>query len=78
MGDAGGARGPGWDPAQGERRTNRALRELLDELIALTRHLSRRSPEMSQLELDYAQQRLEWLADEIWTAAVAGRDAGAE
>ena len=55
----------------GERRTNRALRELLDELIALARHLSRRSADMSQLELDYAQQRLEWLADEIWTAAVS-------
>jgi hypothetical protein len=63
-----------WDPARGERRTNRTLRELLDELISLARHLSRRSADMSQVELDYAQQRLEWLADEIWTAAVAGRD----
>lgn len=62
----------------GERRTNRALRELLDELIALARHLSRRSADMSQLELDYAQQRLEWLADEIWTAAVSGRDNSVE
>lgn len=63
---------------QGERRTNRALRELLDEMIALARHLSRHSVDMSQLELDYAQQRLEWLADEIWTAAVAGRVSGDE
>jgi hypothetical protein len=65
-------------PPGGERRTNRALRELLDELIALARHLSRRSGDMSQLELDYAQQRLEWLADEIWTAAVGGNDSSVQ
>ncbi len=59
----------GPDP-QGERRTNRTLRELLDELIGLVRHLARHSSHMSQVELDYAQQRMEWLADEIWSAAV--------
>jgi hypothetical protein len=29
---------------------------------------------MSQEELDYAQQRLEWLADEVWQLAVRGGD----
>ena len=62
---------PGGPPPQGERRTNRALRELLDELIALVRHLARHSANMSQVEMDYAQQRMEWLADEIWAAAAA-------
>ena len=60
--------GPG---PHGERRTNRTLRELLDELIGLVRHLARHSSHMSQVELDYTQQRMEWLADEIWTAAVS-------
>jgi hypothetical protein len=31
---------------------------------------------MSQAELDYAQQRLEWLADEVWRLAVKGEDGG--
>ena len=49
-----------------ERRRNRPLREVLDELISHTRDIARRAKAMSPAELDYAQQRLEWLADEVW------------
>jgi len=52
-----------------ERRSNRPLREVLDELITHTRDISRRAREMKPEELDYAQQRLEWLADEVWRVA---------
>ena len=58
-----------------ERRQNRPLREVLDDLIAHARDTARRSKEMTPAELDYAQQRLEWLADEVWRLA-AGGDAG--
>jgi hypothetical protein len=57
---------PGGGP---ERRTNRPLREVLDELLAHTRDIARRAKRMSPAELDYAQQRLEWLADEVWRVA---------
>jgi hypothetical protein len=53
-------------PDQPERRANRPLREVLDELLDHTRMLSRRAAEMSSAEREYAQQRLEWLTDEIW------------
>jgi len=49
-----------------ERRRNRPLREVLDELLAHTREIARRAKTMTAAELDYAQQRLEWLADEVW------------
>ena len=49
-----------------ERRRNRPLREVLDELISHTRDIARRAKTMTPAELDYAQQRLEWLADEVW------------
>lgn len=49
-----------------ERRQNLALRELLDEMIQLSRHLARRAATLPEPELTYARQRLEWLADEIW------------
>jgi hypothetical protein len=29
---------------------------------------------MSKEDLEYAEQRLEWLAEEIWRAALEGRD----
>src|SRR5256885_16976150 len=47
-----------------ERRQNRPLREVLDELIGHAREIARRAKDMTPAELDYAQQRLEWLADE--------------
>jgi hypothetical protein len=49
-----------------ERRRNQPLREVLDELIEHTRTIARRVKEMTPEEMDYAQQRLEWLADEVW------------
>jgi hypothetical protein len=52
-----------------ERRTNRPLREVLDEFLAHARELARRAKDMAPPELDYAQQRLEWLADEVWRVA---------
>ena len=57
--------GPG-GPGGPERRVNRPLREVLDELLSHTREIARRAKTMSPAELDYAQQRLEWLADEVW------------
>jgi hypothetical protein len=52
-----------------ERRKNRPLREVLDELLNHAREIARRAKLMSPAELDYAQQRLEWLADEVWRVA---------
>ncbi len=56
-------------PLQGERRRNRPLREVLDELLSHTRDIARRAKTMTPAEVDYAQQRLEWLADEVWRVA---------
>jgi hypothetical protein len=49
-----------------ERRQNVALRELLDEMIQISRHLANRAATLPESELTYARKRLEWLADEIW------------
>lgn len=51
-----------------ERRTNRELRELLDELIEHVRYVARNVETMSRQDLEYAEERLEWLADEVWRA----------
>jgi len=59
---------PASSPAR-ERRQNRPLREVLDELLEHTREIARRAKTMTPAELDYAQQRLEWLADEVWRVA---------
>src|SRR5437899_515466 len=58
---------------QVERRHNRPLREVLDELLQHTRDIARRAKEMTPQELEYSQQRLEWLADEVWRGAL-GRE----
>ena len=63
---SGSPRPPGGGPGGPERRVNRPLREVLDELLSHTREIARRAKTMSPAELDYAQQRLEWLADEVW------------
>lgn len=52
-----------------ERRRNRPLREVLDDLLSHAREIARRAKTMTPAELDYAQQRLEWLADEVWRVA---------
>ena len=55
--------------AREERRHNQPLREALDELLLHSREVARRAKAMTAAELDYAQQRLEWLADEVWRLA---------
>lgn len=52
-----------------DRRVNRQLREVLDELVEHVRYVARNVRSMSQQELEYAEERLEWLADEVWRAA---------
>ena len=58
-----------------ERRSNRPLREVLDDLLEHTRTIVRGAKQMTPEELDYAQQRLEWLADEVWRTAT-GQEQG--
>jgi hypothetical protein len=55
-----------------ERRRNRPLREVLDDLLAHARDIARRAKAMTPAEFDYAEQRLEWLADEVWRVATGG------
>ena len=59
-----------------ERRSNPDLRESLDELVAHVRQVVKNVKTMSQQDLEYAQERLEWLAEEVWRAALVGRDRG--
>lgn len=62
-------------PTGGERRTQRMLREALDELVQHVRVVRRTLPSMAPHEIEYAQERLEWLADEVWRLAI-DEDAG--
>ena len=65
--------GPPEDRTTGsERRSNYELRERLDEIVALARKLSQDGAAMSREELDSVRARIEWLSEEIWTAAVYG------
>ena len=59
---------------QDERRSNLALRELLDELIQHVRNVAANARVMPQADLEYAQDRLEWLADEIWQKVIEHRN----
>jgi len=52
-----------------ERRANPTLREVLDDLLSHCREVARRAKEMTPEEREYAQERLEWLADEVWRIA---------
>lgn len=65
-----GARGR--RPGAVDRRSQHALREALDELVQHVRVIARTLPTMAPHEIDYAQQRLEWLADEVWRIAAGG------
>ncbi len=58
------------EPAPAERRRNLALREALDDLVDHVRWISRHVGSLSPDEIEYAQQRLEWMADEVWRLAV--------
>ncbi len=62
-------------PKQDERRRDVGLRELLDELIEHGRNVAAHAREMPQADLEYAQDRLEWLADEIWQKVIEHRNA---
>jgi len=55
-----------------ERRANHALREVLDELIDHVRKISRSRDDLPQDQIEYAQERLEWLADEVWRLTMEG------
>jgi len=57
-----------------ERRANRGLREVLDELVEHVRYVARNVGSLSRQDLEYAEERLEWLADEVWRAASGPRD----
>jgi hypothetical protein len=46
------------------------LREALDELMQHVRVVSRTLPGMAPHEVTHAQERLEWLADEVWRLAL--------
>ena len=52
-----------------DRRRNHELREVLDDLIDHIREFVRKRDELSPSEIEYAQQKLEWLADEAWRLA---------
>jgi len=62
---------------KGERRSNRELREVLDELVEHVRYVARNVETLSKQDLEYAEERLEWLADEVWRAATGGKERGA-
>ena len=56
-----------------ERRVNRELRDVLDELVEHVRYVARNVPTMSKQDLEYAEDRLDWLAEEVWRAATANK-----
>jgi hypothetical protein len=64
------------DASPADRRSNPVLRELLDEMLVHVRDLANRARELTPGELEYAQERLEWLADEIWESVLRLRDRG--
>ena len=57
-------------PRDPERRRQTELREVLDELLDHVRELANRARDMESSELEFAQERLEWLADEIWRTVI--------
>jgi uncharacterized protein (UPF0305 family) len=57
-----------------ERRQKRVLREVIDELIDHVREVSRNAKDKGPSDLEYAHERLQWLADEIWRLALEGDD----
>ena len=58
--------------SRSERRSNRGLREVLDELVEHVRYVARNVRTMSPQDLEYAEERLEWLAEEVWRVALEG------
>jgi predicted nuclease with TOPRIM domain len=64
----------GGPPRDSERRRQTELREVLDELLDHVRELANRARDMESSELEFAQERLEWLADEIWRTVTGPGD----
>jgi hypothetical protein len=58
------------DSPETERRSNLALRDILNDLIEHVREIAGSRDKMPPAEIEYAQRRLEWLADEAWRLAV--------
>lgn len=56
-------------PPPPERRHNYTLREILEEFVAHARDVAGRAATMTPEEREQAEQRLEWLADEVWRLA---------
>ena len=54
-----------------ERRRNASLRETLDDLLDHVRDIAHHAGAMSAGDLEQAEERLEWLADEVWRAATS-------
>ena len=42
---------------------------MLDELVEHVRYVARNVQTLSKQDMEYAEERLEWLADEVWRAA---------
>jgi hypothetical protein len=61
--------------AGSDRRANLSLREALDELVQHVRVVARTLDTMAPQERAYAQERLEWLADELWRITLEQTDA---
>jgi predicted small metal-binding protein len=59
-----------------ERRANRELREVLDELVEHVRHVARNIRTMPRHDIEEAEERLVWLADEVWRSATEVRETG--
>ncbi len=62
----------GLPPNLPERRRNYTLREMLEEFVAHARDAAARVATMTPQEREQAEQRLEWLADEVWRIASSG------
>lgn len=56
-------------PPPPERRHNYTLREILQEFVSHARDIAAHARTMTPEEREQAQQRLEWLADEVWRIA---------
>jgi len=58
------------DSPETDRRSNFALRDIVNDLIEHVRAIASSPHKMPPGEIEYAQRRLEWLADEAWRLAV--------
>jgi len=59
-------------PHTPDRRHNYTLREILEEFVAYARDVVARAATMTVEQREEAEQRLEWLAEEVWRIASGG------